>query len=162
MECVPNTIKTQINTYKCKNKYSHSWQTKTMQENHAQNVHINYVFLTARNSKPYLIPSSPPVFSGIQVTQSLVLRVCFCRSLFVLCTCFYKCKNKYSHSWQTKTMQENHAQNVHVITKVQFAIKTDKATTVEKNTNFVDRCLFFVLVSLRHCVVSSSIYMDSD
>ena len=32
-------------------------------------------------------------------------------------------------------MQENHAQNVHVITKVQFAIKTDKATTVEKNTN---------------------------
>ena len=30
MECVPNTTKTQINTYKCKNKYSHSWQTKTI------------------------------------------------------------------------------------------------------------------------------------
>ena len=46
----------------------------------------------------------------------------------------YKCKNKYSHSWQTKTMQENHVQNVHVITKEQFAIKTDKANTWRKNT----------------------------
>jgi hypothetical protein len=44
----------------------------------------------------------------------------------------HKCKNKYSHSWQTKTIQENHVQTVHVITKVQFTIKTDKATSVEK------------------------------
>ena len=29
-------------------------------------------------------PESPPVFSGVPVTQSLVLCVMFCRSLFVL------------------------------------------------------------------------------
>ena len=46
----------------------------------------------------------------------------------------YKCKNKYSHSWQTKILQENHVQNVHVKTKVQFTIKKDKATTVKKTT----------------------------
>jgi hypothetical protein len=46
----------------------------------------------------------------------------------------YKCKNIYSHSWQTKTIQENHVQTVHIITKVQFTIKTDKANTVKKNT----------------------------
>jgi hypothetical protein len=28
--------------------------------------------------------SSPPVFSGVRVTRSLVLYACFCRTLFVL------------------------------------------------------------------------------
>jgi hypothetical protein len=34
-------------------------------------------------------PSSPPVFSGIRVTRSLVLYVCFCRTLFVLLYFFF-------------------------------------------------------------------------
>ena len=54
----------------------------------------------------------------------------------------YKCKNIYLHSWQTKTIQENHVQNVHVITKVQFTIKTDKATTVGKKHNKIKNVRF--------------------
>ena len=33
--------------------------------------------------------SSPPVFNGVHVTRSLVLYVCFCRSLFVLLYFFF-------------------------------------------------------------------------
>ena len=33
--------------------------------------------------------SSPPVFSGVRVTRSLVLYVCFCRTLFVLLYFFF-------------------------------------------------------------------------
>jgi hypothetical protein len=35
--------------------------------------------------------SSPPVFSGVRVTRSLVLRVMFCRSLFVFLFFFCHC-----------------------------------------------------------------------
>jgi hypothetical protein len=34
--------------------------------------------------------SSPPVFSGVRVTRSLVLCVMFCRSLFVLLSVFFR------------------------------------------------------------------------
>ena len=33
--------------------------------------------------------SSPPVFTGVRVTRSLVLRECFCRSLFLLLPFFF-------------------------------------------------------------------------
>jgi len=49
--------------------------------------------------------SSPPVFSGVRVTQSLILCVMFCRSLFILlsfffwplCCLYFDCTNSDYH-----------------------------------------------------------------
>jgi hypothetical protein len=60
-------------------------QTKIYKTLHVQNLTTKVII--SLNSLPEH-PSSPPVFSGVSVTQSLVLcvHVVFCRSLFV-CFC---------------------------------------------------------------------------
>jgi hypothetical protein len=88
--------------------------------------------------------SSPPVFSGVRVTRSLVLYVLFCSKRFL-------------------RFLENHSINIYISSvSVQSVNITCRSSPWKYGICYVDRCFSFCTFSFGHYVVCSSIYTDSD
>ena len=96
-----------------------------------------------RPERYFLFPehlSSPPVFSGVRVTRSLVLYVLFCSKRFL-------------------RFLENHSINIYIYLLCRSNHWILHVDLVHEYTVFV---MLIVVFSFGHYVVCSSIYTDSD